>query len=131
MFETLITLTGAVLVIPTIYAYVRYRDVFHPLFFIAPMAAFIYVYMPTALMNSSELFLYLTESQAVFAQLVIVLILTAFVIGCLIGSTPSNRPPLMTTSINPRILITGAFVLGAIGFAAWAFMMSEIGRAHV
>lgn len=127
MLEMLVGLTGIVLTIPTIYAYVRYRDVFHPLFFIAPMAAFIYVYMPTALMNSSELFLYLTESQAVFAQLVIVLILTAFVTGCLIGSTPSIRTPLLTTSINPRVLITGAFVLGAIGFTAWAYMMSASG----
>lgn len=127
MLESLISLTAALLIIPTIYVYVRYRDVFHPLLFVAPMAFFLYVYMPTELINTSELFLYLTPSQAVFAQLVIVFILAAFVTGCLIGSKPSIRMPPVTDSINPRTLINGAFVLGAIGFTAWAYMMSASG----
>lgn len=127
MLDNLIIVTALVLVLPTVYAYLRYGDVFHPLIFIAPMALTIYVYMPITLKESAELFTYLTPSQAEFAQTVIVVVLIAFMAGCLIGSgTPKPRLSVQRRAA-PAVLIKFALYLGSIGFAAWLFMIRSSG----
>lgn len=127
MLDSLIIVTALVLVLPTVYAYLRYGDVFHPLIFITPMALMIYVYMPITLKESAELFTYLTPSQAEFAQTVIIVVLIAFVAGCLIGSGAPRSRLSVQRRAAPAVLIKSALYLGSGGLAAWLFMVRNSG----
>ena len=129
MFQLLIWATAAVCILATILAYWRYNDVFHPLIFIPPMFAFIYVYMPLHFLKSGELFTFISESQATFVQLVVFLTILAFVMGCFFGSQATRRVPQKNAyqAVNVKTLHAGAYTLGLVGLAAWAIAIRNVG----
>lgn len=123
MLEALVWFTGALMVGFLVFSYLKYRDVFHPLMFVTPMATFIYVYMPLKLISSGDLFAYVDEQQAEFAQMLAILVLGAFTAGCIWGT----RAPVSQTGppavLDPRVLYRGAMFLGGLGFLAWLYML--------
>ncbi len=127
MLELLIWLTALVCVVAVAVAWNRYRDVFHPLVIVSPMFAFFYVYMPLRLLPDGALYTYVTEDQAVFYQLVAILSILAFAIGCLKGS--SGRSARLTARLvyRKQILQHGAYVLGVIGLACWLQCIGNTG----
>ena len=128
MFPLLVWATGAMCAGAMALAWLRYRDPFHPLILIAPMFAFLYVYMPIRFYESKDLLLFLTEEQAVFVQSVILLSLGAFLIGCFIGSSSTAIP-----AIDPKIrysrevLHKGAYWIGGAGLLCWAITIKGAG----
>lgn len=69
----------------------RYRDTLHPLTYLMPMAAFIYVYMPldaTCRMMLSTCF---SREQIHLVQVINFLSIAALIAGCVLGSSPPRR----------------------------------------
>jgi hypothetical protein len=129
MLQILIWATAAVCVLATMVAYAQFKDVFHPLIFIPPMFGFIYVYMPLHFIDTGELFAFVSEPQATFVQLVILLTVSAFILGCFSGSRLTKRrtPMGAVSSVNVNILRYGAYALGLIGLFAWAVTIRNAG----
>mgnify|MGYP006308866409 FL=1 len=66
MYLTLVWLTGLVTFGSAFIAYLRTRDVFHPLMFLGPMLAYPYFYAPLVLQRNGVLNTYLPTSQLPF-----------------------------------------------------------------
>jgi hypothetical protein len=129
MLETLVGITAAICVLAIVTAYVRFRDPFHPLILIAPMFAFIYVYMPMQYLRSGELFTYVSEERAIFVQTIVVASIGLFVSACLLGSkplTPTGRNRVRV-DYDRRILQKGAYVIGTIGLLCWVWTVHMAG----
>src|SRR5262249_39380982 len=107
--------------------YAKYRDVFHPLVYIAPMFAFVYGYMPLKLIQSNTLFAYLTEEQATFASAIMFCSTLAFMLGCVKGS---RHRPILKPGINRPgkfALQLGAVALGTVGLIGWTLTIANQG----
>jgi hypothetical protein len=127
MYVFLVWLTIIISVVALVAAYVRSRDVFHPLVFAMPMFVFIYGYMPLAQVASNDLFSYISEDQALFVQFIVLAVLVAFILGCEHGSRSAVPAALTVVKYDPAILRSGAVVLGGIGFVAWLYMLVAAG----
>lgn len=127
MFNLLLALTAAICVFGPLLAYLRFRDVFHPLMLILPMCGFMYVYMPFKLIQKGELWNYVTEDQAVFMQLMVVLTVGALAAGTLTGSAQRASDTVPTVRADQRTLHLGAYIVGGIGFAAWLYTLRTVG----
>ncbi|MCX6595976.1 MAG: hypothetical protein NTV70_06380 [Acidobacteria bacterium] len=129
MLTTLVWLTIAVAVAGLLYAYFSTGDVFHPLVCTLPMFVFIYGYMPMSLIESGELFSYVSEDQAVFGQSLALAVLIAFSWGCLSGTHAPSAigPRLSFPQPDAETLRRGALGMGAVGMVAWLFMVSAAG----
>ena len=127
MFNLLLGLTAAICVLGPLLAYLRFKDVFHPLMLIMPMSAFMYVYMPFKLIQRGELWTYVTEEQAIFMQLVVVLAMTALTAGSLTGSAQRASDKIPLVRADRHTLHMGAYIVGGIGLAAWLFTLRESG----
>lgn len=130
MLLSLILATFLVCLIAYIFTWLRYRDVFHPTLLIVPMCVFLYVYMPSELLASEALFVYVTQEQAEFTQLVIIATLLALFLGCSYGSTAIDRlspRSQAVTTVDARTLSHGAYALGAIGMLSWMSTMQNVG----
>lgn len=127
MLTSTIYLTIVVALLLILIVYVRTRDTFHPLLLVLPMFVFIYGYLPLSLIESNELFSYVTEDQAVFAQILTILIMVAFSAGCFLGADVAPRKQHIVQYYDPTILRNGAILLGSIGLAAWLFMVRASG----
>jgi hypothetical protein len=128
MFELLILITAALCVFGIASAYMTYGDVFHPALIILPMFAFIYVIMPLYQMRSDTLFGLVAEDQLVWVQTIVVLGLACLIWGLKAGS--AAEPPPMAREIagyRPETLHQGAYILGALGLAAWAYTVHNGG----
>src|ERR1700733_6903673 len=128
MLELLILITAALCVFGVVNAYTSYRDVFHPAVIILPMFAFIYVMMPLYQLRSGTLFTLVGEDQLVWVQTIVVLGLFCFIWGLKAGS--AAEPPPMEREIagyRQEILHQGAYILGAVGLAAWAYVVHNGG----
>jgi hypothetical protein len=127
MFIALIAITALICVLAPLVAYFRYRDLFHPTVLVAPMCGFLYVYMPVKLIKSDDLFNFVSNDQAVFYQLLIVLVLAALFAGMLAGSG------FRASDLAPRILgdkkklHNGAYFFGFLGFLAFAYTVHNVG----
>ena len=78
----------------------KYKDTLHPLAFLMPMAAFIYVYMPLDATCQMMLNNSFSHAQIGFVQMINFLSLAALIIGCYYGS---ERPPTrrrITTGVS-------------------------------
>jgi oligosaccharide repeat unit polymerase len=62
-----------------------YRDTLHPLIYLLPMGAFIYVYMPLNQSCQSMFSAYFSREQIEYVQLINFLSLAALIIGCFLG----------------------------------------------
>jgi hypothetical protein len=128
MFEFLLYATLALCVGSTLLAYIKYQDVFHPLMYVPGMCLFIYVYMPIKFIKTGELSMYLTDEQCVFVQTVVVLSLSAWFIGCFIGSeTKPLKGKRRIGSPSQRVLHKGAYVLGGLGLMFWYLTVQASG----
>jgi hypothetical protein len=109
-------------------AYVRYGDVFHPVMVMAPMCAFLYVYMPWKLISNEDLLNFVSEDQATFYQFLIVLVVGLFLGGMLVGSKPNPSDAQRQRVVSDRDKVRlGAYFFGGIGFACWAYTIHYVG----
>ncbi len=83
MFEVLLWTTALLTVGATVLALEGSRDVFHPLLFIGPMMAFLYVWMPARLLAADGLTRFFSGEQLVFLQALFALGILAFVLACM------------------------------------------------
>lgn len=130
MFEALLWASLAVAVIGLLIAYDGSRDVFHPLFFIAPMMAFLYGWMPLQLLHSGSLFEYFDLSQLTFVQSLYLLGILAFVLACLAAGCRVRRPkiaPQKLSSLGCRRLRQSALAIGGVGLTCWLISIINVG----
>lgn len=131
MFEVLLGVTAAVCLLAILVAYDGNCDLFHPLFFICPMFAFIYVWMPWQLDRSGALDSYFDREQLVFIQTFYLLGIMAFIAGCLVGGWQVARtrfaPPLRLSITAENRLVIGGAIAGSIGLAAWSIAIHNVG----
>ncbi len=130
MFDALLWATLAIAAIGALSAFDGSRDVFHPLIFIAPMFAFLYVWMPFQLSGSGGLLQYFTAEELLWVQVLYLLGVLAFVGGCLsVGcriSSPRRREPALSALSCGRLRI-GSFLVGSIGLACWLVSIINVG----
>ncbi len=131
MFEALLWITGAVTVLGILIALDGSRDVFHPLIFIGPMIAFLYVWMPSRLLAADALSHYFDSEQLVFLQGLYLCGIVAFIVGCLSVGVRFRRPrPSLGRPPSPilyRRLLVGGAIAGAIGLGCWCVTIINVG----
>ena len=130
MFEALLWVSLAIAVIGVLVAYDGSRDVFHPLFFIGPMMAFLYGWMPLQLLHSGSLFQYFDLGQLEFIQTLNALGLLAFVLACLAAGCRLRRrqaPVQKLSSAGCRRLRIGALIVGSVGLTCWFVSIINVG----
>ncbi|MBV9308688.1 MAG: hypothetical protein JOZ45_21250 [Acidobacteriaceae bacterium] len=130
MFEALLFVALAITTVGILIAYDGSRDVFHPLFFIGPMLAFLYGWMPLQLLRSGSLFQYFDLDQLESVQGLNVLGILAFVLACLaagcrVRQSRSSAPKL--SSAGCRRLRIGALMVGGVGLACWLISIINVG----
>jgi hypothetical protein len=130
LFELMLGATLLIIVLGVLAAYDGSRDPFHPLIFTGPMMAFLYFWMPTKLLASNGLGIFFTNDQLVFVQLLNVLGILAFVVGCLmvgtrVGRHPSPAQKLSTTACFR--LRVGAVLTGSVGLTCWLISIHNVG----
>ncbi len=128
MLFSLILITGALCAAAIVAAYIKYKDVFHPVILIAPMCLFIYVYMPLKLVNTNDLYNFVSEDQAVFYQSIVIITLAAMFAGMILGSRfrPSDLAKPVRLA-NKQRLQAGGYFFGGIGFLAFAYTIHNAG----
>jgi hypothetical protein len=130
MFEALL-LTAAVIAIGgAVIAYDGSRDVFHPLIFIGPMFMFLYSWMPWRLLQQDGLSRFFSDDQLQFVQVLNVVGILAFVIGCVIVGLRFKRPAYESQTFAPHVLkrlLIGATIVGSIGLACWIVTIVNVG----
>ena len=126
MFETLVWTTAALCLIGILHAYFTYKDVFHPVLIIMPMSAFIYVAMPLYLAKDGALWSYVTLEQATWAQTIVLVALSCMLAGLNAGSAVRARLASPAT-YDQRKLHRGAYIIGGVGLAAWAYAVRNAG----
>ena len=128
MFEILVWLTGILCVAGVVWAYLTYRDPFHPAVIILPMFAFIYVVMPLYQMDSSALFIYVGEARVIWVQSIVLAGLICLLGGLVLGSSASpGAPPAGVVGYRREILHNGAYVIGAVGLLSWLYVIRSSG----
>jgi hypothetical protein len=128
MLEFLILMTAALCVFGVVSAYTSYRDVFHPAVIILPMFAFIYVIMPLYQMRSGTLFNFVGEDRLVWVQTIVVAGLLCLIWGLKAGSAAEPAPRAREIAgYRQETLHQGAYILGALGLAAWAYVVHNGG----
>jgi hypothetical protein len=111
-------------------AYDGSRDVFHPLVFIGPMMAFIYVWMPFKLWRSGDIFTFFDTQQLIEVQTINLIGISAFAGSCLFAGVrrPKRRAEQST---NPqrtaKRLVIGGTVAGGLGLVAWLTLIIKSG----
>ncbi len=131
MFEALLWITAGVVILGALIALDGSRDVFHPLIFIGPMIAFLYVWMPSRLLASDGLSRYFDSEQLVFLQSLYLGGIFAFIAACLsVGIRFKRARPLpsrpLPLQLHRRLLIGGG-IAGAIGLGCWIITIVNVG----
>ena len=107
MFENLVWATAVLCLLGVFYAYITYKDVFHPAIIIMPMSAFIYVIMPLSLSDDGALWSYVTLEQATWVQSIVLAALACLLAGLISGICllrlymQYQRIPMSARSGNP------------------------------
>jgi hypothetical protein len=132
LFEFLAYLTGLAVLAFVAVAWAAYRDSFHPLIYIGPMLFFLYAFLPLylSLTQREELRGYLDDPDLIYVQTLNALGAISLCLGILLGSASAGgRPPrrwLPSDGVRRR-LAGAAVVLGLIGLAAYAYMLTNVG----
>jgi hypothetical protein len=129
MFEVLLWTGLVVLAIAFFCAMDGSRDVFHPLIFITPMMAFIYVWMPLRLLAADGLSRFLESDQLLFVHSLILAGMIAFVVACLAAGVKVTAPTqteVLSMETCRRVRIGGAIV-GVIGLTCWLISIVNVG----
>ncbi len=131
MFDLLLWATLAVIVTGVLIAYDGSRDVFHPLFFIGPMMAFLYWWMPMELEASGSLAQFFDSEQLIFVQTLNFCGISAFVWGCLAAGTRFRRGERTTldsfSALSCHRLRVGAVLTGGVGLVCWLISIVNVG----
>lgn len=130
MFEILLFLVAAIVMLGILVAYDGSRDVFHPLVILGPMLLFLYCWMPLKLLQNGGLDRFFNMEQLQFVQTLNVLGVLGFVLLCLWVGVRLCEPPIAPTTISPRVarrLLLGAALCGTIGFVCWGITIVEVG----
>jgi hypothetical protein len=130
MLETLIWVTVLVCTILPLVAYSRARDPFHPALILGGLSLFIYAYLPIKLIQSNELFSFVTEEQAAFGQSLALAGLTVLLLSTIVGGSATNglaQSGVNAGSYSYKVLQNGAFVLGGAGMVCWGITIRGAG----
>ncbi|MGH9629448.1 MAG: hypothetical protein ACRD7E_14095, partial [Bryobacteraceae bacterium] len=130
MFELLIYLTIGVLLAGIIWSWDGARDAFHPMMLIGPMLLFLYGWMPLKLLRANGLEGFFEIDQLIFVQIVNLLGVTAFVVGCLSVRCRGVAPEaarFRLSDATAKTLINGGVLLGTIGLGAWLVSIINVG----
>jgi len=90
------------------------------------MCSFIYVIMPLYLIKDGALWNYVTESQAIWTQTIILSSLVLLLGGLYHGSAVKVLRRTNET-FDRAVLHKGAYILGALGLAAWFYVIQNSG----
>ena len=107
------------------------RDLLHPIFFLGPLLAFLYAWMPMKLLRLGALDAFFDRSQVIGVQTANVIGVAAMLFGCLAASwgvrkaIVARRFP-MSEQMARRILIGGT-LCGIAGSAAWLVSIINVG----
>ena len=128
MFEFLVWLTAALCVLGVLRFYLKFRDPFHPAVLILPMFAFIYVLMPLKQLSGGDVFTLVSEPQLIWVHSIVVASLVCLIWGLDRGGNATIPPPKrLVIGYRSDVLHRGAYVLGAIGLAAWGWAIRNAG----
>ncbi|XWN31697.1 MAG: oligosaccharide repeat unit polymerase [Devosia sp.] len=115
-----------------VWAWMRYRDPFHPLIYLLPQLAFLYAVMPLALLAEDPVrFAWYTGGPSVARYQAIVILLIASLIGGVVvataGVTRRRARWHSLDIVDEAGLRTLAVALGGIGLAAWLYVVLRAG----
>lgn len=130
MFELMLIIAGLIAIAGAIIAFDGSRDVFHPLVFIGPMLAFLYAWMPWQLQHDGGLARYFDDEQLRFVQLLNVLGVLAFVVGCLSAGVRVRKSATAKRKLSPRgreRLLVAAALVGSLGLICWMITIHNVG----
>lgn len=128
MFELLVWITAALCAGGFLYFYMKYKDPFHPAVIMLPMFAFIYVIMPLFQAGDGQLFVFVPVAQLVWVQSIVVAGLVCLIWGFQRGSESQiGVPKRRVVGYRSEVLHKGAYVLGGLGLAAWAYAVHNAG----
>ncbi len=131
MFEALLWAAAALVALALILAWDSSRDILHPLFFLGPMFAFLYAWMPLKLLRIGALDAFFDRGQVTFVQGANVVGTAALLFGCLAASWGVRKARhagrfQMSETMARRLLIGGS-ICGVIGSAAWVISIVNVG----
>ena len=131
MFEVLLWAVVALVAAALFLAWDSSRDLLHPVFFLGPMFAFLYAWMPLKLLRIGAIDAFFDRGEVTGVQLANVIGIAAFLFGCVAASWGVRRvrraaPFPMTEPMANRLLIGGT-VCGLIGSAAWMISIVNVG----
>ena len=132
LFEFIAYLTGLAVLAFVVLAWVTSRDSFHPLIYIGPMLVFLYSFLPLylALTQREELRAYLADRDLIYVQTLNCLGAVSLCLGILLGGAAATagrpRPGLPPEAVSRR-LAGAAVLLGALGLAAYLYMLANVG----
>jgi hypothetical protein len=131
MFEALLFAVPVICLIGIACALDGSRDIFHPLVFILPMLGFLYFWMPYQIWSAHGLEKYFEGNQLTFVQLVNVVGVIAFMLGCLFAGLRLRRPasPRMPplSQLALRRMLVGSGITGMIGLGCWGITIINVG----
>src|SRR5688500_9384463 len=138
MYEFLVCATAAVAFGLAFIGYWMSKDVFHPALFLGPMLAYSYWLVPLVVTRDSVVWHLLPRSEMVWVQLYYLMGVACLCGGTLIAGVPRKRSDPWVPSFEVRRqLLRAGVLLGAIGTAAYAYMVANGGglesvysRAH-
>ncbi len=130
MFELLLIAAGLIAVGAAIVAFDGSRDVFHPLVFLGPMFAFLYAWMPFQLWQADGLSRFFDDEQLLHVQLLNVLGILAFVLGCLGAGVRIRKTRVAQRRLGERSakrLLVASAVVGSLGLVCWLITIHNVG----
>ncbi len=130
MFELLLIAAGLIALGATVIAFDGSRDVFHPLVFLGPMFAFLYAWMPFQLWQANGLSRFFDDDQLVHVQLLNVLGVLAFVLGCLGAGVRIRKTRFAQHRLSERSakqLLVASAIAGSLGLSCWLVTIHNVG----
>lgn len=130
MFLGLIILTALLALRAMTLAYYRTRDLFHPLVITVPMLLSLYVFLPLKLLNNDVLTMFFADGDLIFIGFVNLLGVASFCLGASTARWTKTLQPAEDSGMTPAFrgrILSGALILGGIGFTAYVVGIINVG----
>ncbi len=131
MLELLLWMAAALVAVALLFAWDSSRDLLHPLFFLGPMLAFLYAWMPMKLLRIGALDAFFDRGQVTGVQAANVIGVGAILLGCLAASWGVRlwqvAQPFVMSDVMARRLLIGGVVCGIVGSGAWLVSIVNVG----